>query len=62
VHEKRKDHAWSHCAAAFSEASNLTKHVCAVHEKRRDHVRRPRADGLGRLSWLIGAGLLGFNI
>ena len=29
VHEKRKDHACPHCAAAFSQANKLTRHVCA---------------------------------
>jgi hypothetical protein len=32
------DHTCSHCAAAFGTASNLTKHVRTVHEKRRDHA------------------------
>jgi hypothetical protein len=27
VHEKRKDHACPHCAAAFGKASDLTRHV-----------------------------------
>jgi len=38
VHEKRKDHACPHCAAAFGQASKLTTHVRVVHEKRRNHV------------------------
>jgi hypothetical protein len=36
VHEKRRDHTCPHCAAAFAQASNLTKHVRMVHKKRRD--------------------------
>jgi hypothetical protein len=36
VHEKRKDHACPHCAAAFGHASRLTTHVRTVHEKRKD--------------------------
>jgi hypothetical protein len=31
VHEKRKDHACPHCAAAFGVASSLTKHVRTQH-------------------------------
>jgi hypothetical protein len=31
VHEKRRDHACPHCAAAFGTAGNLTTHVRAVH-------------------------------
>ena len=38
VHEKRRDHACPHCAAAFGEAGHLTTHVRTVHEKRRDHA------------------------
>ena len=38
MHEKRRDHACPHCAAAFGQAGSLTKHVRTVHEKRRDHV------------------------
>ena len=38
MHEKRKDHACPHCAAAFGQANNLTTHVRTVHEKRRDHA------------------------
>ena len=38
VHEKRRDHACPHCAAAFGEAGHLKTHVRAVHEKRRDHA------------------------
>jgi len=38
VHEKRRDHACPHCAAAFGRAENLTAHVRTVHEKRRDHA------------------------
>ena len=36
--QKRRDHACAHCAAAFGQASHLTRHVHAVHEKRRDHA------------------------
>ena len=36
--EQQREHACSHCAAAFSTASKLTRHVHVVHEKRRDHV------------------------
>jgi uncharacterized C2H2 Zn-finger protein len=38
VHEKRKDHACPHCAAAFGTAGHLTTHVRTVHEKRKDHA------------------------
>ena len=38
VHEKRKDHACPHCAAAFGRAGDLTTHVRTVHEKRKDHA------------------------
>ena len=31
VHEKRKDHACPHCAAAFGEAGTLTTHVRTQH-------------------------------
>ena len=33
-----KPHACPRCAAAFTQAGNLTRHVRTVHEKRRDHV------------------------
>ena len=33
-----KPHACPHCAAAFGRASDLTRHVRTVHEKRRDHA------------------------
>ena len=36
--QKRRDHVCAHCAAAFGQASHLTRHVHAVHEKRRDHA------------------------
>ena len=35
AHEKRRDHACTHCAAAFGKASHLTTHVRVVHEKRK---------------------------
>ena len=38
MHEKRKDHACPHCAAAFGRADKLRGHVRTVHEKRRDHA------------------------
>jgi uncharacterized Zn-finger protein len=38
VHEKRKDHACPHFAAAFTQAGSLTRHVRMVHEKRKDHA------------------------
>jgi uncharacterized C2H2 Zn-finger protein len=38
VHEKRRDHACPHCAAAFGKAGHLTRHVRTVHEKRKDHA------------------------
>ena len=31
VHEKRKDHVCSQCAAAFGSAGHLTRHVRAMH-------------------------------
>ena len=31
MHEKRRDHACPHCAAAFGEASSLTKHMRTQH-------------------------------
>jgi hypothetical protein len=31
VHEKRKDHACPHCAATFTAASSVTKHVRTQH-------------------------------
>jgi uncharacterized C2H2 Zn-finger protein len=31
-------HTCPHCAVAFGEAGSLTKHVRAVHEKRRDRA------------------------
>ena len=43
VHEKHKDHACPHCAAAFGKVSGLTRHVRTVHEKRKDHAR-PQCD------------------
>jgi hypothetical protein len=33
VHEKRRDYACPHCAAAFGEAGNLTRHVRTVHRQ-----------------------------
>ena len=36
VHEKRRDFACPHCAAAFGRAGKLKTHVQTVHEKRRD--------------------------
>ena len=36
VHEKRRDFACPHCAAAFGQAGNLKTHVQTVHKKRRD--------------------------
>jgi hypothetical protein len=35
VHEKRRDHACPHCAAAFGHACHFTAHVRTVHEKRK---------------------------
>ena len=32
VHEKRRDHACPHCAAAFGQAGHLTKHVRTMHK------------------------------
>ena len=46
VHEKRRDHACPHCAATFTAASNLTKHVRTVHE--RDHACPHCAAAFGR--------------
>jgi uncharacterized C2H2 Zn-finger protein len=50
VHEKRKDHACPHCAAAFGEASGLTTHVRKVHEKRKDHACPHCAAAFGQAS------------
>jgi hypothetical protein len=33
VHEKRRDHACPHCAAAFALANSLTRHVRAMHRQ-----------------------------
>ena len=33
-----KPHACPRCAAAFTQAGTLTRHVQTVHEKRRNHV------------------------
>ena len=31
-------HALNYCPSAFGQASDMTKHVSTVHEKRRDHA------------------------
>ena len=38
VHEKRRDHACTHCAAAFARGCDLARHVRAVHEKCKNHA------------------------
>jgi hypothetical protein len=48
MHEKRRDHACPHCAAAFSKASHVTAHVRVVHEKHRDHACPHCAAAFGR--------------
>ena len=52
VHERRRDHACPHCAAAFGEAGHLKTHVRAVHEKCRDHACPHCAAASGRASHL----------
>jgi hypothetical protein len=52
VHEKRKDHACPHCAAAFGTAGNLRTHVRTVHEKRKDHACPHCAAAFGHASTL----------
>ena len=47
-----KPHVCPHCAAAFKQASDLTRHVRTVHEKRRDHVCPHCAVAFGRASTL----------
>ena len=36
VHEKRRDYACPHCAAAFGHSSCVKRHVRRVHEKREE--------------------------
>ena len=47
-----KPHACPHCAAAFGKATQLTRHVRTVHEKRKDHVCPQCATAFGTASHL----------
>ena len=42
MHEKRRDHACPHCAAAFGEASSLTKHMRTQHPDNTQNNKCPK--------------------
>ena len=47
-----KPHACPRCAATFTQAGHLTRHVQTVHEKRRNHVCPHCAATFGRADTL----------
>ena len=53
VHEKRRDHACPHCAAAFGAAINLAMHVRTVHKSVNGHELLLQSDEVDEVAQFI---------